>query len=390
MSVRNRFYQISLFFIIVINVLSFNSASAQMDSLHVFFIGNSVTENLKPEGFDGIVRSSDKHITWGWNVIYGQALSYIWEHSGDGFIETPYDGFENALANYQWDALTLQPYQRKINGNDGDLASVLKFLELAKVESPDIQIYIYQRWPRLPAGVKPTAQTWDSLWLRRYDQETSIRYDSRDFFETLTDSVRANQSGTKKCLMIPVGEVMYRLNQEMKNGNMPGYSNIWQVYNDDIHMKGIGSYIIAATYYATLYQSDPRGISAPGLYGWFNPEQKNLIQQIVFDVIMDYKDSQGANWSGVNEITGLPEIFDTEGFVNLFVRDGVLSVSFAAPFGETRKTVKLFALNGQLIDYQEASDEAVFNIQVPAGIYILRIDDLTGQTPFPALKVFID
>ncbi len=390
MSVRNRFYPISLISIIFTTVLSFNSARAQMDSLRVFFIGNSVTENLKPEGFEGIVRSSDKHITWGWNVIYGQALSYIWEHSGEGFIEPPYNGFNNALSDYQWDALTLQPYQRKINGNDGDLASVLKFLELAKVESPGIQIYIYQRWPRLPAGVEATAQTWDSLWLRKYDTETSARYDSRDFFETLTDSVRANQSDTNKCLMIPVGEVMYRLNQEMKNGNMPGYSNIWQIYYDDIHMKGIGSYIIAATYYATLYQSDPRGISAPGLYGWFNPEQKNLMQQTVFDVIMDYKDSQGANWSGVNETTGLPEISAQEGFVNLLMGDGVLSVSFAAPFGETRKSVKLYALNGQLIDSQEASGEVIFNIQGTPGIYILRIDDLTGQTPFPAIKVFID
>jgi hypothetical protein len=390
MSLRNPFHPISLVFIIAITVLSFNSTSAQKDSLRVYFIGNSVTENLKPEGFEGIVRSSDKHITWGWNVIYGQALSHIWEHSGEGFTEPPYDGFENALTSYQWDALTLQPYQRKIKGGDGDLTSALRFLELVREKSPDIQIYIYQRWPRLPAGVEPTAESWDSLWLRRYDLETSLRYDSRDFFEALTDSVRANQSGTKKCLMIPVGEVMYRLNLEMKNGNMPGYSNIWQVYNDDIHMKGIGSYIIASTYYATLYQSDPRGISAPGLYGWFNPEQKNLIQQTVFDVIMDYKDTQGANWSGVNGITGLPEIFDTKDFVNLFVRDGVLSVSFAAPFGETRKSVKLYALNGQLIDYQEVRDEVVFNTRVPAGIYILRIDDLTGQTPFPALKVFID
>jgi hypothetical protein len=388
--VQNKYILIGLISNLFINILAVSTLTAQTDSLRVYFIGNSVTENFKPEGFEGIVRSSGKYITWGWNVIYGQALSYIWEHSGEGFIEPPFDGFENALVNYQWDVLTLQPYQRKIQGSDGDLTSALRFLELVREKSPDIQIYIYQRWPRLPAGVEPTAESWDSLWLRRYDLETSLRYDSRDFFETLTDSVRANQSGTKKCLMIPVGEVMYRLNQEMKNGNMPGYSNIWQVYNDDIHMKGIGSYIIAATYYATLYQSDPRGISAPGLYGWFNPEQKNLIQQIVFDVIMDYKDPQGANWSGVNEITGLPEIFDTEGFVNLFVRDGVLSVSFAAPFGETRKTVKLYALNGQLIDYQEASDEAVFNIQVPAGIYILRIDDLTGQTLFPALKVFID
>ncbi len=38
-------------------------AYGQVDSIKVYYIGNSVTENLKPEGFEGIVKAADKKIT---------------------------------------------------------------------------------------------------------------------------------------------------------------------------------------------------------------------------------------------------------------------------------------------------------------------------------------
>jgi len=352
------------------------SVFAQVDSLKVYFIGNSVTENLKPEAFESIVKGADKKITWGWDVIYGQALSYIWEHSGEGFIEPPYNGFENALSAYEWDALTLQPYQRKISNSDGDFVSVFKFLDYAKLNSPDIQPYIYQRWPRLPAGVEATAQSWDSLWLRSYDPQNTTRYDSRDYFETLTDTIRSQQTDTKKCLMIPVGEVMHQINKEMADGNLPGFDNIWEVYNDDIHMKGMGSYIIAATFYAVLYKSDPRGISAPGFYGWFTPEKKAVIQQAVYDVILGYKDTQDKTWSGVDELTNVSTNSVTENQFTLIQSSNSLNITFHAPPPPT----------GQLVQSRISKQECTLNLP-NNGVYILCIEDISDKTIFPTQRI---
>lgn len=361
-------------------------ANGQVDSLRVYFIGNSVTENIKPEAFESIVKSSDKQITWGWNVIYGQALSYIWEHSGEGFIEPPYNGFENALSNYQWDALTLQPYKRKISNSDGDLASTFKFLNYAKAISPEIQVYIYQRWPRLPADIEPTAETWDSLWLRAYNPDNSVRYDSRDFFEKLIDTIRLQQTDTKKCLMIPVGEVMYRLNQKMKNGQMPGYSNIWEVYYDDIHMKGVGSYIIAATFYATLYRSDPRGISMPGIYGFLNQEQRTIIQQAIYETITDYKDDNDENWSGVQEsINGVKNDF-MAGTYTILQSANHLNIVFNAPFDQSKKRIQLYSITGQLVQSQISTKECTLN-PPKNGLYFLCIEDITEKTIFPTHRI---
>ncbi len=363
-------------------------AIGQKDSLRVYFVGNSVTENLKPKAFEGIVNAADMKITWGWNVIYGQALSYIWTHSGEGFIEPPYNGFENALTNYQWDAMTLQPYQRKIGKSDGDLASALKFLNLAVEKSPDIQPYIYQRWPRLPEGVAPTANAWDSLWLRAYEPENAARYDSRDFFEKLTDSIRSHQEDTKECLMIPVGEVMYRLNQEMAGGNMPGYTNIWEVYYDDIHMKGVGSYIIAATFYATLYQSDPRGISVPGFYGFLNPEQRATLQQVIYETITDYSDSIGKNWSGVEKIINASTDDLIKEQFTIIQSSGNLNVTFQAPFDQSNKRIQLYSITGQLMQTRISTQHCTLHPKYK-GIYLLVIEDLTGKTIFPTQKILI-
>ncbi|HKK61659.1 MAG TPA: hypothetical protein VJ951_03810, partial [Bacteroidales bacterium] len=262
-----------------------------------------------------------------------------------------------------------------------------KFLNYAKLNSPDIQPYIYQRWPRLPAGVEATTQSWDSLWSRAYDPGTSERYDSRDFFEKLTDTIRSRQTDTKKCLVIPVGEVMHNLNEKMREGKMPNYQNIWQVYYDDIHMKGIGSYIIAVTFYATLYKTDPRGISAPGFYGWFTPEQKALIQQAVYEVVLGYKDHHDKPWSGVNEITNVSTINKIENQFQIIQSSSGLNVTFNPSGDQSVKRIQLFSINGQLLQSLLATQYCVLYPQ-HKGIYLLRIEDLAGKTIFPSQKVF--
>jgi len=56
-------------------------------------------------------------------------------------------------------------------------------------------------------------------------------------------------------LIVPVGEVFNQLNTKMKNGQVSGYSSIWQVYSDGIHMTGIGAYITAVTLLFYIIQS---------------------------------------------------------------------------------------------------------------------------------------
>ena len=67
--------------------------------------------------------------------------------------------------------------------------------------------------------------------------------------------------------MVPVGHVMYGLNQWMKAGKVPGYTDIKQLFADGIHLNNVGSYVVGCTYFATLYKQSPAGIALRPVQG---------------------------------------------------------------------------------------------------------------------------
>ena len=55
-------------------------------------------------------------------MIRGAPLQWIWEHPKDGFQEPPFGHYPDALAKFQWDVLSLQPFDRHLDDKDGDIA----------------------------------------------------------------------------------------------------------------------------------------------------------------------------------------------------------------------------------------------------------------------------
>lgn len=258
--------------------------------IRTYFIGNSVTDTINQTGLDAIAESQGNDLEWGRHMIPGAALSWIWEHPDNGFQKEPYGYYPTALANYQWNALSLQPFDRPIQWNyegeeQGDLKVASDFINLAKQKSPDLQVYIYQRWPRKNTP-NPTAEDWNNQWLATYDNDSSFsNNESRSYFDRLTTKIRDAFPDLKAPKIVPVGEVFYELNNEMRSGQIPGYSSIWDLYVDHIHLNNVGSYIVGSTYYATLYQSNPASVPVPTAYGTIDPQLAQTLGQTVWDVV---------------------------------------------------------------------------------------------------------
>jgi hypothetical protein len=87
-----------------------------------------------------------------------------------------------------------------------------------------------------------------------------------------------------RIFMVPVGDVLYELNQRIKAGQVPGYTSITQVYSDGIHFNDVGSYIVGSTFYATLFKDNPKGLTASP-YKVNNPELVSIIQDAVWKVV---------------------------------------------------------------------------------------------------------
>ena len=84
--------------------------------------------------------------------------------------------------------------------------------------------------------------------------------------------------------MVPVGHVMYELNQRMKAGQVSGYTHIKQLFADGIHLNNVGSYVVGCTYFATLYKQNPKGLpSAP--YKVEDAKLAGIIQDVVWKVV---------------------------------------------------------------------------------------------------------
>ena len=162
-------------------VLAAAQAPAQdAKTLRVYFVGNSVTDTINYRALAELAKSRGHQQVWGRHMIPGAPLQWIWQHPKDGFQEQPFGHYPNALANYQWDVLSLQPFDRHLDGKDGDLTMAKNFIDLALPKSPDLQVYVYARWPR------QGKDDFDTAWLKKYTGGWDGTNETKDYFERLT------------------------------------------------------------------------------------------------------------------------------------------------------------------------------------------------------------
>ena len=200
-------------FALTIWILAIGLLTAQTTK-RVYFVGNSVTDAINYNGVKAIAESQGYTHIWGRHMIPGAPLEWLWNHMSDGFTEEPFGAPDNAFPNYVWDAISLQPFDRQIEGEGNDKQMIGNYINLAKGKSPNVQFYIYMRWPRTPDGKSPTdpsltADTWNSLWTRTYTGGWDGTNETKDFFEDLLVACRAAYTDVNPILIVPVGEVFY-------------------------------------------------------------------------------------------------------------------------------------------------------------------------------------
>ncbi len=88
--------------------------------------------------------------------------------------------------------------------------------------------------------------------------------------------------------MVPVGHVMYELNQRMKAGQVPGYKHIKEVFADGIHLNNVGSYVVGCTFFATLYKENPLGLTGES-YKVTDRKLTQVIQETVWKVVSTHE-----------------------------------------------------------------------------------------------------
>ncbi|MBI5833954.1 MAG: hypothetical protein HZB16_16800 [Armatimonadetes bacterium] len=296
------------------------SALAADPPLRVFYLGNSVTDTVNYRAFAQCAESLGTKVLWGRQMIPGCPLFGLWRAAESrpdncGFVEKPFGSGLNALANYEWDAVTLQPFDRLLANADpknadeqGDILYAQKYFDLATRRSPDVQVYIYARWPRMLIGrqgvpydkdaydkpVEGKTADWSKVdpfegrFTAKYTGGWDTTNETADYFETLTRTLRnINPKAKKPPLMIPVGHVLLELDRRFRAGDMPGFKGAYDLYKDAIHLTNAGSYVVGATFYATLLRRDPKGFPTEP-YKVTDARFAELVQQVVWKVVSEH------------------------------------------------------------------------------------------------------
>ncbi|MGC9450224.1 MAG: sugar-binding protein [Oceanipulchritudo sp.] len=376
------------FFLPALAALALTALSAHADS--AYFIGNSVTDTIKYDGLQALAVARGHTQPWGRQMIPGAPLQWLWDHPTDGFTQAPYGYPSTALPGYEWDVLSLQPFDRSL---DSDLDYSQRFIGLLYGEDTattqqaanriGARIIVFGRWPRQddPARVGGP-RGYDTLWLRTYSTSDFNSNESADFFSDLTLALRgASVSGVSladRVFMAPVGHVMYELDQQMKAGQVAGYANIFEIYADGIHLDNVGAYVAACTYFAVIYRESPVGLPVPAQYGAIDPVLAARIQETVWNVV------QTQPLSGVPSAGNLilstlavpPAYRDNPYSTTLLAVGGVAPRSFAVTEGALPAGVTLSA-DGQLSGTPTEAGDFAFTVMVT---------DSTTPTPLTASR----
>ncbi len=96
-------------------------------------------------------------------------------------------------------------------------------------------------------------------------------------------------------LVIPAGQALARLHDEIEQGDVPGVTDIRAFFLDDIHVNDTGAYFVSLAHYATLYGRSPVGLPHQIPDGDAVPaELARKLQEIAWEAVADYQETTPA------------------------------------------------------------------------------------------------
>jgi hypothetical protein len=272
------------------------------NSLTMDGLGNNPTSTL---GIEHIANKHNQDLTIGYHGDSSQSLNSIWDNpngvgtDGINWKRSPYDDYTNALTNYAWDVVLLQPYLGQLSTYGQDKTAIDNFINLTN--NTDTIVYIYQVWPWQSQG--EYREFWNSESVNNDLTPTRAkRQYYTNLMEYLHDTYTPNGIVVRQ---VPTGEVWYKIAEAIHNGDITEISMV-NMYGDDIHASSnIGRYTAAATVYSTLFRIPVTEL--PEL-GYFNnmislSSLVEKINKIIWEVVSNDR------YSGVGD-------FNDDGYVD--------------------------------------------------------------------------
>jgi len=214
----------------------------------IYHIGNSLTRDAQP----GTIESELNLLASGQHIACGQSLTSIVDNPDYTCVtpDEPYGKWENALGNYDWDAITIQVY----TGSTGttDLASAVSIIDKATLdgESNMNRNLNTTYWMYLPWPAKDESKILSDLIINTpfIDSSESMTI-SLGYIYWLQNQLQLEYPSLD-IRVIPTGAVMAQLDKELRSSPISGVSiapevgdsittlsSGWNLYRDSDHLN---------------------------------------------------------------------------------------------------------------------------------------------------------
>jgi hypothetical protein len=230
----------------------------------VFLIGHSLVNHEMPRMLEALVEDAGFVYTGGRQIINGANLQWQWNNSHDA------EGTDarQALPSGDWDVLVMTeavPLDNHLTWSDTYLFAG-HFHDLAVEANPQTRTFIYETWHCINSGL-PQGCDWDDAddvpWRDRLDQDL-VKW------QGIANHLNDEFDGPE-VLLIPAGQALARLHDRALEGEVPGISNAFDLFSDDIHLTDTGNYYVALVMFASIYEQSPEGLTYQIANEWSVP-----------------------------------------------------------------------------------------------------------------------
>ena len=245
----------------------------------VLFVGHSLVGPTLPAMVEAGLAQKDAPAVVEAQVINGASLAYNWDHSAQA------EGVDGraALASGQVGTLILTeavPIAAHVQWSD-TAGLVARWADAARAGNAAVDVWLYESWPSLNSGTPAAAAD---------DPGGALPWRER----IAADLALWQQAAAEQARILPAGQAMGLLADEIAAGRVPGINDIRDIFVDDIHPDGKGLYFLAMVQIAALTGSSPEGLPAKLMRTWpsrdavITEEQALAFQRIAWQAVQAF------------------------------------------------------------------------------------------------------
>ncbi|MEY8828317.1 hypothetical protein AB9K34_07860 [Sedimentitalea sp. XS_ASV28] len=232
---------------------------------NILFVGHSLVNHDMPAILRAFMSQTGGNGTVQEHIINGSPLWWSWQNANRAELAGFGVNAKQELRLGQTDVLILTegvPNPSFAEAVEG----ASNFYNLAISSNPNTKVYMYETWHDLRTGTEGFDVDYDPEddipWRERIDHALPQ-------WQAIVDAVNDQRApGAPEMQLIPVGQVMGRLYDEIAEGNVPGITDIRQLFVDDIHMNDIGNYLVAIVQYTTVFGRRPDDVALQQYGQW--------------------------------------------------------------------------------------------------------------------------